>query len=137
MALDLENAPEVIVSTDEISPAVSRAVKAGRLRKLGPRLYTRNLVDPPESVVRRNLWQIAGRLFPGAVIGDRTGLESAPAPDGSVFLVSGADRDVHLPGVTFRARKGPGPVEGDPRRRARQAGHDRALSRAYPQRDAR
>lgn len=52
----------MILSTDETSSAVSRAVKGGRLRKLGYRLYSKNLIDPPETVVRRNLWQIAGPM---------------------------------------------------------------------------
>ncbi|MCY4557847.1 MAG: hypothetical protein OXF79_16010, partial [Chloroflexi bacterium] len=68
----LANMPEAFVSNAAISAAVSRASRAGRLRKLGSRLYTTNMTDPPETIVRRNLWQIAAGYFPGALIADRT-----------------------------------------------------------------
>jgi hypothetical protein len=41
--------PEVFVSDASISREVSRAHGQGRLRKLGSRLYTRNLTDPPDN----------------------------------------------------------------------------------------
>lgn len=41
---------EAFVSTPEMVPAISREVKAGRLRKLGSRLYTRNLKEEPEKI---------------------------------------------------------------------------------------
>ena len=53
---DFSMMPEAFVSSAELATAVSREVKAGRLRKLGSRLYTRNLKDPPEKIVQRNLW---------------------------------------------------------------------------------
>ena len=65
--------PDVFVSTAQTAAAVSRAVKAGKLRKLASRLYTRNLTDPSEQIVRRNLWQIVGGYFQGALVTDRTG----------------------------------------------------------------
>ena len=45
----LDRMPEVFVSDKSITREVSREVKAGRLRKLSSRLYTRNMADPPES----------------------------------------------------------------------------------------
>ena len=43
----IDEMPEAFVSDTAISREVSRAVKAGKLRKLASRLYTRNLTDPP------------------------------------------------------------------------------------------
>ncbi len=54
-ARTLDQMPEAFVSDTTISREVSRAVKAGRFRKLASRLYTRNLSDPPEAIVARNL----------------------------------------------------------------------------------
>ena len=51
----VDEEPEAFVSDTSISRQVWRAVKAGKLRKLASRLYTRNLTDPLEKVVRRNL----------------------------------------------------------------------------------
>ncbi|KAF0128002.1 MAG: filamentation induced by cAMP protein Fic [Xanthobacteraceae bacterium] len=60
----LDQMPEVFISGTAISREVSRAVKAGKLRKLASRLYTRNLTDRPEAIIRRNLWNNRWRLFP-------------------------------------------------------------------------
>ena len=109
----LDRMPEVFVSDKSITREVSRAVKAGRLRKLATRLYTRNMADPPEAVVARNLWAIVAGYFPGALIADRTALENAPASDGSVCLVTPSGRDISLPGHTLRPRRGVGPLPAD------------------------
>jgi hypothetical protein len=110
---DFSTMAEVFVSNAEIASAVSRAVKLGQLRKLGSRLYTRNLREPPERIVQRNLWPLVASYLPGALIADRTALENRPAPDGSVFLIADHKRDVALPGVTLRPRKGPPPLDSD------------------------
>ena len=102
----LDRMPEVFVSDKSLTREVSRAVKAGTLRKLSSRLYTRNMTDPPEAVVARNLWAIVAGYFPGALIADRTALENTPASDGSVCLVTVNGRDVSLPGHTLRPRRG-------------------------------
>ena len=109
----LNELPEAFVSHTAISREVSRAVKAGRLRKLASRLYTKNLDDPPEEIVRRNLWSIVAGYFPGALVADRTALETAPAPDGTVCLVSERGRTIELPGVVLRPRRGTGPISSD------------------------
>jgi len=105
--------PEVFVSTASLAAAVLRETKLGRLRKLGSRLYTRNLTEPPERIVYRNLWPLVGAYLPGALIADRTALENRPAADGSVFLIADHKRDIVLPGLTLRPRKGPPPLESD------------------------
>lgn len=105
--------PEAFVSDTAISREVSRAFKAGRLRKLASRLYTRNLTDPPAAVVRRNLWTIVAGYFPDALVADRTALENAPAEDGSVCLITRRGRNVRLPGITLRPRRGVGPIASD------------------------
>lgn len=109
----LVDLPEAFVSHTAISREVSRAVKAGTLRKLGSRLYTKNLDDPPEEIVRRNLWGVVAGYFPGALVADRTAIEAAPAADGSVCLVSERGRTIELPGITLRPRRGPGPMPMD------------------------
>jgi len=109
----LDEMPEAFVSDTSITREVSRAVKARRLRKLASRLYTRNLTDTPEAVVRRNLWNIVAGYFPGALIADRTALENAPTEDGSVCLVTERGNDVKLPGLVLRPRRGKGALPSD------------------------
>ena len=106
MPSSLDAFPEVFVSTSETSVAVSRALAEGALRQLGSKLYTKNLTEEPERVVRRNVWQIVAGYEPGALIADRTALENAPAADGSVFIVADRKRDIELPGLKIRPRKG-------------------------------
>lgn len=113
----VEEQPEVFASTAATSRAVGAAVRAGGVRKLSPRLYTRNIYEPPEQVVRRNWQRIAAAYFPGAVVVDRSAFEAKPSADGSLFLDAGPSyttrRPVRLPGLTLRPRSGPGPVPGD------------------------
>src|ERR1017187_4943082 len=110
---DFSSLPEVFVSDASLAAAVSREVKRGALRKLASRLYTRNLNDPPEQIVRRNLWPLIAAYLPGALIADRTALENRPAADGSVFLVAGHKRAIVLPGAVLRPRRGHPPLESD------------------------
>lgn len=80
-AADWVNAmPEAFVSSAAISREVSRRRKAGRLRKIGSRLYTTNLVDAPEAIVRRNLWDIVAGYFPGALVADVPRLRARQRP---------------------------------------------------------
>jgi hypothetical protein len=110
---DFSAMPEVFVSNADLAAAVSRETKLGRLRKLASRLYTRNLTEQPEKIVQRNLWPLVGAYLPGALIADRTALENRPAADGSLFLIADHKRDIALPGVILRPRKGPPPLESD------------------------
>ena len=105
--------PEVFLSDSGASTAVGRMVRSGTARKIGPRLYTRNMQDEAEEIVVRNLWTIVALLAPGTVVSHRTAFENRPAPDGSVFLSAAYPRRIDLPGVTIRQISGSGPVDGD------------------------
>lgn len=113
----LELQPEIFASTAATSMAVRRAVDAGKARKVGPRLYTRNVEEPLEAVVQRNWQRVIGAYFPEAVVVDRSAFEARPAEDGSLFIDAGPEytrrKPVSLPGLTLRPRSGPGPVAGD------------------------
>ena len=104
---------EIVLSTSETSYAIHKETAAGKLRKIAPTLYTPNMVDPPASIIKRNLWRVVGLYCPGAIITDRTGIESRPADDGSVFVVHDRKTDVVLPGLRIRPRRGPGPTAAD------------------------
>ena len=79
----LQPTAEIVLSTRETSYRVSRDVAAGRLKKIAPRLYTSRVKEAPDKVIRRNLWDVIGLLFPDAVISQRTALELQPAQDGT------------------------------------------------------
>jgi fido (protein-threonine AMPylation protein) len=105
--------PEVFVSNAETASQVYKELKKGRIRKLGSKVYTSNLQEPEQQIVKRHLWLIVKELFPDAVIVDRTALEHRPASDGSVFIVSKKTRPVFLPGLSIHPRIGHGPLEED------------------------
>ena len=105
--------PEVFPASAAPRSTVSDALRRGELRRLARGLYTRNLTDPPEQVVRRNLWDVVAALYPGALVGDRSARLSRPAEDGSLFLVHAKPGETQLPGLVLRPRSGTPPTEGD------------------------
>lgn len=52
---------EVFFSSASVSDAVRYAARTGKVRQLGPRLYTKNLTSPLEEVCLRNWVEIAVR----------------------------------------------------------------------------
>jgi hypothetical protein len=110
----LEDQREVFFSSTETSRAIRRLLRAGEIRHVAGRLYTKNLDEPLDTVLRRRAWDVAAGFFPGAVIVDRSAFEPLPTGvEGSIFLSSDTARVVRLPGVVLNCRRGVGPVEGD------------------------
>lgn len=109
----LEGQGEIFFSSDAISSAVAYAVRAGKARKLGARLYTKVMDGAPEEICRRNWAQIAAGYFPDSVIVGRTAIYFKPAEDGSVFLSATHNRQVKLPGLWLRAQVGASPHAND------------------------
>ena len=67
------------------------------------------LTSDPAAVVAREWHDIAGRMFPGAVITDRSALTGGPV-GGVLYLAhDGRARSVDLPGLRVTARPGAGP----------------------------
>jgi hypothetical protein len=109
------NQPEVFRPED--TAAASRALRRGEIRRLARGLYTTNLDEPAEQLLRRRWIDVASLYFPGAVIVDRSAVEGRPAGDGSLILDTGPrsprPQPVTLPGLWLRPRSGPGPIKGD------------------------
>lgn len=96
---------EVFLSHVGITDAVSYATKAGKLRKLGPRLYTTNMNTELSEVVSRNIWSIVKLYFPGATLADRTALDKTSSQNGNVWVISDTNKVVTLPGHVITSRK--------------------------------
>ncbi|MDQ2731185.1 MAG: Fic family protein [Armatimonadota bacterium] len=105
--------PEIFVSTTESSRTIHDLVKAGRARKIGPRLYTRNMQDSDVDIVGRNNWLVIKGLFPEHVISHRTAIEMKPTAQKTIFLTGAYPRALALPGLRVRVLPGPGPLDGD------------------------
>jgi hypothetical protein len=65
-------------------------VGRGAIRRLARGLYTTNLDEPAEQLVRRRWYDVGAIYFPGSVIVDRSAVIAGPADDGSLFLDVGA-----------------------------------------------
>jgi len=109
----IDSWPVVFVSDATKTANVSRYLAEGKLRKLGSRLYTKDLTTPTEGLIRKHLWEIVAGYYPDALISDRTALENSRAEDGSIFFISERTGKVDLPGIHLRPRKGVHALPGD------------------------
>jgi fido (protein-threonine AMPylation protein) len=93
---------------------LQRLAKQGRLRRIYAGIYTDDLAQPLETVVRRELLALCALIAPGAILSHRSALESSrTTAAGNVFLTGSQRRDFKLPGVTLRMTIGAGPLESD------------------------
>src|ERR1039458_7322587 len=111
-------------SNPTVDRRIRRLAASGKLRKIHSSIYTSNLTEPLESIGLRHALEIAGHLFPGAVLSGRTakemhpgralGQEGSRTGPGFVFLCHvKARRSVALPGLQISAIHGAGPQPGD------------------------
>lgn len=106
---------EVVFSSSDtkLSKQISKLSTAGKLRKIAARIYSPNFTDSPETIIRRNLFVILGKLYPGSMLSHRSALEFKPTAAGHIFLTYKYTKKISLPGITLRFMKGKGPITGD------------------------
>jgi fido (protein-threonine AMPylation protein) len=85
----------------------------GRIRSIGPKLYTSVPEDKVEMVVRNSWTLIVSKLFPTTLVSYITALTYLPTKDGEIFLTASTNRNLKLPGLTIRFMRGAAPIEGD------------------------
>jgi fido (protein-threonine AMPylation protein) len=91
----------------------SKLLKEKKIRKIAPRIYTNNLDENPSDIVRRNILEILGELYSGAVLSHRSAFEFKPTSTHQIFVTYSYTKKIRLPGVTINFLKGKGPIEGD------------------------
>src|SRR5579859_7480237 len=96
------NLPEVFQSVARDKNLVAAGVRDGKIRQLRRGLYTTNMVDDLELIVKKNLWQIVSMLCHGGVVSHRTALNAAPSSNGLVFVTTHSDHPIDLPGYQIR-----------------------------------
>ena len=93
---------------------LQRLAAAGQLRRIYAGIYTDDLSQPLESIVRRELFALCPLVAPGSIISHRSALEGGrPTSTGNLFLTGSNRRDFELPGVKLRMTKGAGPLDSD------------------------
>lgn len=103
----------IVFAADMPAATITARVHRGELARLAPGVYTTDTTSALVTVAAREWPRIAGRLFPGAVITDRSAVTGGPA-DGVLYLArDGRAREVDLPGLRVTARPGARPLDGD------------------------
>lgn len=92
---------------------ISSLEKQGLIRKIAPRLYTSNLQESPEVIIKRNWFKILAKQYHGALLSHRSALEFRPAMGEHVFLTYTYTKKIKLPGLVIHFIKGPKAIEGD------------------------
>jgi len=99
---------EIVMGTSDkaTSKFITQMKKEGRLVKIAPKIYTTNLNDTSENIIRRNLFFILGELYPGAVMSHRSAFECRPTSDGHIYLTYTYTKKIHLPGISVHLLEG-------------------------------
>ena len=98
----ISNIHEIVMATQnkDKSAEMNRMLKVGSLRKIAPKVYTTNMEDTPEEIIRRNIFFILGQLYPQAVISHRSAFALKPTAEGNIYLTYTYTKNVALPGNT-------------------------------------
>ena len=106
---------EIIFASSEKkeSKRITALLKEKFIRKIAPRIYTSNLEEEPNSIIKRNWYRILSYRFPEALLSHRSALEFKPTSKGHIFLTYSYTLKVSLPGLTIHLLKGHKPIEGD------------------------
>lgn len=104
---------ETIIGTKERSKEINKLVKQGLIRKIASRLYTSNMEDSPEKIIRRNWYRITSDLYPEAFLSHRSALERMPTASGHIYLTYTYTDNIEIPGLILHFLKGPAALEDD------------------------
>jgi hypothetical protein len=103
----------VVFAADLPAATISDRVRRRQLARLATGVYTTDVTSDPAAVVAREWHVIAARMFPRAVITDRSATTGGPV-NGALYLsYEGRGREAELPAMTVLARAGAGPLDGD------------------------
>jgi hypothetical protein len=92
---------------------ISKMLQEKKIRKIAPRIYSTNFEEAPSVIVKRNILEILGNLYPEAVLSHRSAFEFKPTATNQLFVTYTYTKKIKLPGITINFLKGKGPVEGD------------------------
>lgn len=92
---------------------ISKMLQERKIRKIAPRIYSTNLEETPSAIVKRNILEILGNLYPDAILSHRSAFEFKPTSTNNLFVTYTYTKKIKLPGITINFLEGKGPVEGD------------------------
>lgn len=104
---------EIIVGSKDKSKEIGKLLKEGLIKKIAARLYTSNMAETSEIIVRRNWYRILSELYPEAFLSHRSALERMPTKCGHIYLTHSYTDITELPGITIHFLKGHAPITDD------------------------
>ena len=106
---------EIIFATSDtaLNRQLSKLEKEGQIKKIAPRIYSSNLNESEDIIIKRNIFAILGKLYPGAVLSHRSALEFKPTAANQIFVTYTYTKKIELPGITIRFMEGSPAIEGD------------------------
>ena len=112
----MEKFQEIVFASSDKSTSnqISKAEKEGKIRKIAPRIYTTNLRDLEEHIIRRHFFDILKWRFPKAVISHRSALELRPTESGNFFVTFHySKRITDYKGIILNVMEGGSPLVSD------------------------
>lgn len=113
MSIALNISEVLFAGVDMNESKRKKMVNEGSIRKITSKIYTPNMVDSLEDIVKRNVFRILGFLFPHAVISHRSAFELKPTEAGDIYLTYEYTKNVKLPGLKVHLMEGHGGGERD------------------------
>ncbi len=109
------NINEIMMATSDKKETAKKTemIKNGELRKIAPKIYTTNMDEDADVIIKRNLFYILGHLYPNAVISHRSAFEFKPTENGDIYLTYKYSKIISLPGVKVHLLEGPAGTEYD------------------------
>ncbi len=104
---------EIIAGSKDKSKEIGKLEKEGLIKKIASRLYTSNMAEASEIIVRRNWYRILSELYPDAFLSHRSALERMPTKEGNIYLTYTYTDITELPGITIHFLKGHAPITDD------------------------
>ncbi len=106
---------EIIFATSDtaLNRQLSKLEKEGQIKKIAPRIYSSNFNESEDIIIKRNIFSILGKLYPGAVLSHRSALEFKPTAANQIFVTYTYTKKIELPGITIRFMEGSPAIEGD------------------------
>ena len=94
------NINEIIMATSDKKETAKKTemIKNGELRKIAPKIYTTNMDEDADVIIKRNLFYILGHLYPNAVISHRSAFEFKPTENGEFILLINIPKSFHCRG---------------------------------------
>lgn len=106
---------EIIFATSNsaLNKQLSKLEKEGQIKKIAPRIYSSNFNESEDIIIKRNIFSILGKLYPGSVLSHRSAIEFKPTSANQIFVTYTYTKKIELPGITIRFMKGSPAIEGD------------------------